>query len=349
MVAKCRLYDENLFPSISHPVVNVLSPLTFEYSSHSALEMYSLLVTTAVLLDLTLALPGMLQNRNILDLAGPRLTTAPLLDRDTTASYPPFLGPRSGDVRSPCPGLNSLANHDICPRSGKGYTVPILTKCLKEGLNVGADFALVVGTTGIGSNPNPLTLKFDLDQLDRHNIFIEHDASLSRQDTALGDNHSFNKTIWDTVLNYYAGQSTTSIPVAAKAKYNRVTTEASRDPKFFYGPVQFVLSYGETALYLSTMGDPITGVAPIEYVRALFEEERLPYAEGWKPTTQTTTLATLGAMALELNAANGEVLPEGLILGESSLRAVFKGLDPITGKVLSPILQTLRGLVGVLA
>ncbi|EPE27336.1 Cloroperoxidase [Glarea lozoyensis ATCC 20868] len=313
--------------------------------------MYSFIVAVAVLLNLSQAFPGMAQKRNIASITGDRLTTVaePVQARDTAAAYPPFLGKRAADVRSPCPGLNSLANHDICPRSGKGYTVPILTKCLKDGLNVGGDFALVVGTTGIGSNPNPLTLQFDLDQLDRHNIFIEHDASLSRADTIAGDNHSFNQTIWDTVLDYYTGMSDTSIPVAAKAKYNRVTTEAERDPAFFYGPVQFVLSYGETALYLSTMGDPITGVAPIEYVRALFEEERLPYQEGWKPTTTPTTLATLGAMVLELNAANGEVLPEGLILGESSLRAVFKGLDPITGAVLSPILQTISGLLGVIA
>jgi hypothetical protein len=313
--------------------------------------MYSLLIAVTVLLDLTQAFPGMAQKRNIASIVGDRLTTVaePLQARDTAAAYPPFLGKRASDVRSPCPGLNSLANHDICPRSGKAYTVPILTKCLKDGLNVGGDFALVVGTTGIGSNPNPLTLQFDLDQLDRHNIFIEHDASLSRADTITGDNHSFNQTIWNTVLNYYTGMPTTSIPVAAKAKYNRVTTEAARDPAFFYGPVQFVLSYGETALYLSTMGDPITGVAPIEYVRALFEEERLPYQEGWRPTTKPTTLATLGAMVLELNAANGEVLPEGLILGESSLRAVFKGLDPITGAVLSPILQTISGLLGIIA
>lgn len=28
----------------------------------------------------------------------------------TRASYKPYLGPRKGDVRSPCPGLNSAAN-----------------------------------------------------------------------------------------------------------------------------------------------------------------------------------------------------------------------------------------------
>lgn len=158
---------------------------------------------------------------------------------------------------------------------------------------MGADFSLFVGAAGIGSNPNILSLEFDLDQLDHHDIVIEHDASLSRADASTGDNYSFNKTIWGTVLAYYDGMPSTSIPVAAKAKYMRVQTESKRDPTFTYGPVQFIFSYGETAIYNSTMGDPTTGVAPIEYVRALFEEERLPYAEGWTPTVEPTTLASL--------------------------------------------------------
>jgi hypothetical protein len=36
-----------------------------------------------------------------------------------------------GSVRSPCPGLNSLANHGFLPRSGKNISIPVLVKgCL---------------------------------------------------------------------------------------------------------------------------------------------------------------------------------------------------------------------------
>lgn len=51
-----------------------------------------------------------------------------------------------------------------------------------------------------------------------------------------------------------------------------MTTEQARNPKFTYTPQQFILSYGETALYISTMGDPTTGVAPVEYVKVFFGE-----------------------------------------------------------------------------
>ncbi len=64
----------------------------------------------------------------------------------------------------------------------------------------------------------------------------------------------------------------TSIHVAAKKRYKHVQTEKEGDrPDFAYGSVQFIFSYGEAAIYLSTMGDPATGLAPIEYVKALLE------------------------------------------------------------------------------
>ena len=61
------------------------------------------------------------------------------------------------------------------------------------------------------------------------------------------------------------------------------------------------------------------------------EKERLPYELGWTPPTTETNLATLGAMILQLQAANPEALPEGLTLGEGALRDVYELRDPITG------------------
>jgi hypothetical protein len=68
-----------------------------------------------------------------------------------------------------------------------------------------------------------------------------------------GDNYSFNETIFNEVSAFYEEMSNISMPVAANAKYARVKEKAGRDPKFTYTAQQFVLSYGETALYLLTM------------------------------------------------------------------------------------------------
>lgn len=53
-------------------------------------------------------------------------------------------------------------------------------------------------------------------------------------------------------------------------QYNRVKTESARDKKFEYNARQVVLSYGEASLFISVIGDPITGVAPIEWVKTFF-------------------------------------------------------------------------------
>ncbi|PNS14734.1 hypothetical protein CAC42_1756 [Sphaceloma murrayae] len=304
----------------------------------------SLLVTLG-LASCAAAFPGLSGSRQKDNL----LARAAVATSSTIASpsgLPAWHPPVAGEVRSPCPGLNALANHDICPRNGKGYTIPILTDCLAKGLNMGPDFSLFVGTAGIASNPNPLAMYFDLDMISRHNVVIEHDASLSRADAFTGDNRSFNQTIWDTVTKYFDGSNVATIPTAAKAKYNRVVTEKNRDPGFSYGPVQFVFSYGETAIYLSTMGDPKTGVAPVNYINALFQEERLPYNEGWRPTKDPTTLSSLGAMVVALNAANGEIVPEGLILGEYSLKAALIGLNSVTGQIGNAALYARAQLTG---
>ncbi|KAG4418243.1 hypothetical protein IFR04_008601 [Cadophora malorum] len=257
-----------------------------------------------------------------------------LLTLASSQSFTTWTPPGPDDLRSPCPGLNSLANHGFIPHDGKGLTIPILIKGLKDGLNVGADFSTAIGGAGLLSVPSsPLATSFTLKDIRKHNFPIEHDASLSRADFNLdnGDNWMFNQSIFDSVLAYYDGMMETSIPVASAAKYNRVKTELARDPKFTYTPQQFVLSYGETALYLSTMGDPVTGVAPVDWVKIFFEEERLPYNEGWRPTAQETNLLTLGAMILQLNAANKEALPEGLLITTNTLKLAFGGYNPITG------------------
>ena len=101
-------------------------------------------------------------------------------------------------------------------------------------------------------------------------------------------------------------------------------------------PQQLILSYRETLLCISVMGDPITGFALIEYVKIFFgkcswlpwrevahtllEQDGLPYAEGWRPITKQTNLLTLGGMILALNAANGEIIPEGVEITTNTLK-----------------------------
>lgn len=149
------------------------------------------------------------------------ITLSSLLAIAVAGDFPPYVPPGPGDVRSPCPALNSLANHGLIPHNGKGLTIPILIDGLEKGLNVGADVAITIGGAGILSvRGHPTATSFDLNDLNAHNFPIEHDASLSRGDFHVqnGDNFSFNQTIFDQVLKFYDGMTTTTIPVASKAK-----------------------------------------------------------------------------------------------------------------------------------
>ncbi|KAA8566951.1 hypothetical protein EYC84_010047 [Monilinia fructicola] len=228
------------------------------------------------------------------------MAALPICLANAQGNFTAWSPPGAGDVRSPCPGINSLANHGFLPHDGKGITIPDLIAALDTALNVGADFATAIGGAGLLSVPgNLLATSFDLDNLNEHNFPIEHDASLSRSDYFTSpnhDNYSFNQTIFNQVLAFYSSQTRTSIPIAAAAKYARLKTEEKEDAQFVYQAQQFLLSYGESALYLSVLGDPVEGVADLEWVRVFFEEERLPYKEGWRRGKCQTNLASLGVM-----------------------------------------------------
>lgn len=88
-----------------------------------------------------------------------------------------------GDVRGPCPAMNSLANHHIIPHDGRNVTVPHLVEVLGDVFNLSPELATVVSQLGLATAPDPTTGSFNLPDLDKHNAF-EHDASLTRVDFA---------------------------------------------------------------------------------------------------------------------------------------------------------------------
>jgi hypothetical protein len=79
------------------------------------------------------------------------------------------------------------------------------------------------------------------------------------------------------------------------------------------------------------MSDPYSGVARVDYVRELFEQERLPYELGWQPSKLPVTLMTLGQMILELIEANDDAIPEGLEVTTNAYKDALEGIDPVTG------------------
>ncbi|KAE9366611.1 Cloroperoxidase [Stipitochalara longipes BDJ] len=230
-----------------------------------------------------------------------------------------------GDVRSPCPMINALANHHILPHSGHGITKEAAITALTTSLNLSSGVATVFASVAVTANPDKSEHFFDLDHVNKHGL-IEHDVSLSRNDFLLGDNHTFNKEIFAAVMENYDGQETTSFESVSKARYGRLLAakkaheEAGKE--FQYGIKEFVLSYGESALFLGLLGDPKEGKIPVEYLRILFEEERVPFKEGWRRSEKPVTQGDMNHMIFRLIEENEHKAAEAKDVGFGTVQAV---------------------------
>ncbi|KAJ7744637.1 Cloroperoxidase [Mycena metata] len=199
----------------------------------------------------------------------------------------PWIAPTATDVRSPCPGLNT---------SGMNLTISQILDAALEGFNVDADAII---------------------QAAKHNL-IEHDASLSRNDFALGDNLHFNETVFSTLANSNPGVDFYNTTSAGLVQHARLADSVARNPNVTNTEKEHLLRSRESSLYLSIMGDPLTGVAPKEFVQIFFREERLPIAEGWtRPTTliNSVTLAPLENIIRPVSMWVASQACEDLVIG----------------------------------
>ncbi|KAL2829568.1 Chloroperoxidase [Aspergillus pseudoustus] len=240
------------------------------------------------------------------------LTIAAACDCENTHERHEWRAPGPNNSRSPCPGLNAMANHGFLPRNGRDISLTDLHAAITSAYNyapetldnafqMALDFNL--STTG-----NSKTIH--LSDLNKHNA-IEHDGSLSRSDFNLGDNHSFDPEVWNSTAThlglYDAGVDCESdlyvtVEVAARARALRFREAEALNPAFNASAGALMGSVGETALYLTTLWDYAAGTAPKAWIRAFFEEERIPYLEGFRAPKTQRNLETLGAMNAAIQA-----------------------------------------------
>ncbi|OCL12717.1 Cloroperoxidase [Glonium stellatum] len=225
--------------------------------------------------------------------------------------------PKEGDVRSPCPCINALANHGILPRDGKAITKEMAVTALTTAINLDKNIASMFAAGGVASNPDKSTHSFNLDHVSKHN-FIEHDCSLAHEDVAFGDAAKFDEATWKNgVLAVYAGKEMTDYESASRARHERFMTAKEKHKKegkvFTFGIKENFLSYGETALYLNLLGKD--GVAPVDWVRIFFEQERLPYNEGWRTPAEPISQAMMNKALFNLVTANKHKASEAREVG----------------------------------
>ncbi|KAK2042414.1 hypothetical protein LZ31DRAFT_596412 [Colletotrichum somersetense] len=224
--------------------------------------------------------------------------------------------------RSPCPVVNALSNHGYLERDGRNIYMDDLTAAMRQvGMSplLGSIFAVPTyfeyhnpdkaflqspasawqKLWGLLKNPYSFFSYFgcwnpeqydeerrkylNLENLASHGA-IEHDISLSRRDFAQDEgNNKPQKDLIHEMLKYsHDGETLTTDDLAGFIKA-RIKQQLNDNPELVYGPAEHQVNCGQIALLMGCFGDGQT--IPVKYVRAIFEDERLPIKEGWTKRT----------------------------------------------------------------
>ncbi|KAF2766508.1 Cloroperoxidase [Teratosphaeria nubilosa] len=186
---------------------------------------------------------------------------------DTAHAYE---APSSTDIRGPCPGLNTLANHHfICHDGLTTYTE--MVDAAQNVYNWEWDLASFVATTGVVQNGDPVTghmsigctggLSVSDTGLPTHNKF-EVDASLARTDYALspaGDVYTVNGSLFGQMINTCSDEGF-SLKCMAKYDQQRYNESLNTNGQFFNGPFAFFV-LGTSLLPLDSFANFKSGTA----------------------------------------------------------------------------------------
>lgn len=122
----------------------------------------------------------------------------------------------------------------------------------------------------------------NLDQVGRAHA-IEHDVSLSRADRIEGDPVSIHPPSLQQLLGHPGTKDTMALTEWGKLRKERYERSKAQNPNLDYGTQQQFFGNAEAAAFAAIFGQGVTYSTPTSYIHAMFDEERLPLKEGWKP------------------------------------------------------------------
>ncbi|CAH0514950.1 unnamed protein product [Peronospora belbahrii] len=197
------------------------------------------------------------------------------------SGYPP---PNfAANHRSPCPALNSLANHGYLPRDGKSLTPELIQNAVMEVFNI--DKALVKEFTSL--LPQHLTLA----HLSIHGL-IEHDASLVHDDSYLKNNPAqINATLVTQFFDHCKDHQFDKRSLAAVRRQREAQCK-KENPEYAFSIKEQVSAYGESALVLLAMGNYESKIISAKHATSFLVDEKIPddFQRSNKPISMTTTL-----------------------------------------------------------
>ncbi|KAK0544810.1 hypothetical protein OC845_005406 [Tilletia horrida] len=207
----------------------------------------------------------------------------------------PYKAPGPNDIRGPCPGLNTLANHGYLNRTGI-VTPQAIVQAVQKGYNMARPLAIFLAWGAHVVDGNQLTNLISIGRkssatgkdpakpaqvggLNTHGLF-EGDASTTRGDAAFGDNFSFNETLFQVFVdksNKYGGGKY-NLTAAAEIRWARIQDSIARNPSFDFTTPRYFTAYGESAFPLHFFVDGRKTPEELDLVsaRSFFQTNKFP-------------------------------------------------------------------------
>lgn len=269
-----------------------------------------------------------------------------------------YCPPQPGDSRSPCPALNTLANHGYLPRDGKCITPKVIMDALRDGYRLSLPLAWFLTYGGfylLGQRSKRITLA----DLARHNA-IEHNASLAHPDVHHRDEYAPTHVDHDLLDQFLAHSKDGSLITPHDVARARIAREASYDKPI--DPLHAEIARGEMAIALHLFNNPppdappllprsffarlkhaftphkrrravhadgsLPGI-PVDVLREWFHHERLP--DGWQPyhtlsLTNVMEMATVLRQAMRRLAKDRPVTPQTTLAPIDAIKDVMGDL-----------------------
>eukprot|EP00475_Leptophrys_vorax_P004707 TRINITY_DN1279_c0_g1_i1.p1 TRINITY_DN1279_c0_g1~~TRINITY_DN1279_c0_g1_i1.p1 ORF type:complete len:243 (+),score=2.17 TRINITY_DN1279_c0_g1_i1:256-984(+) len=214
------------------------------------------------------------------------------------AGMGPYIAPSLTDNRGPCPAFNTMANHGVFPRDGSAIHRDKIVEAFQKYYSFapGATKFILNGafSSGVG---DPKAGTIDLVQLRAHNK-VEHDASLVRDDFALGNNYLVNVTKFNEMLSYSNGKFLT---LRQLGRFHKARQQASiKNNPTFTNRESVALS--EAAALAGVFGQKKRGFAiPVRWLKSFMRDQRYP--DDFRKPLLPLVLPDFIALSLRLKAA----------------------------------------------
>ncbi|GMK58462.1 hypothetical protein CspeluHIS016_0504940 [Cutaneotrichosporon spelunceum] len=218
----------------------------------------------------------------------------------------PWIAPGPGDLRGPCPGLNTAANHGYLPRNGVVNPIELFVGAF-QALSLSPDLCAILAVISFVFRGDLTTLSLSIgtrnglgDGLAGHGV-LEGDASVTRQDAFLGNHWNVDKGRFDLLLkemDQYGNGFITPYSLA-QSRFRAWDYSRKNNARFDFNPWRMLVAYGESGFVNENLrGDNIRFTKDMAY--HWFILERFPPGWSKRKIPMTTPEIVAWALVIEL-------------------------------------------------